>query len=244
MIRSFLTRRSLLKAGAAGLAASALPVGFARAQTPIVLGAVYVGPRDDFGWNQAHAVAMDILKAGAGRYRRRGRERAGDRRGHQVDGVDDQPRWRQPHAGDLVRLLQTVRRRTRQEISERHSSATPRRCGTRTPIRPTPAAISATSTRRTTWTASPPASRPSRTRSASLPPSRSRRCSPTSTRCCSARKSVNPDATVQVDLHRRVVAARARGRGLQRADRRRLRRHHLPRRRPEGGDRDGREARA
>lgn len=62
MIRASLNRRSLLKAGAAGLAASALPFGLARAQTPIVLGAVYVGPRDDFGWNQAHAVAMDVLK--------------------------------------------------------------------------------------------------------------------------------------------------------------------------------------
>ncbi|MCR5856671.1 BMP family ABC transporter substrate-binding protein [Mesorhizobium sp. J428] len=57
-----LNRRSLLKAGAAGLAASALPFGLARAQAPVILGAVYVGPRDDFGWNQAHAVAMDILK--------------------------------------------------------------------------------------------------------------------------------------------------------------------------------------
>jgi basic membrane protein A len=62
MFTSSLTRRSLLKAGAAGLAASALPFGLARAQNPIVLGAVYVGPRDDFGWNQAHAIAMDILK--------------------------------------------------------------------------------------------------------------------------------------------------------------------------------------
>jgi basic membrane protein A len=57
-----LSRRSVLKAGAAGLAAAALPMGLARAQTPIVLGAVYVGPRDDFGWNQAHATAMEILK--------------------------------------------------------------------------------------------------------------------------------------------------------------------------------------
>jgi basic membrane protein A len=44
-----LSRRSVLKAGAAGLAAAALPMGLARAQSPIVLGAVYVGPRDDFG---------------------------------------------------------------------------------------------------------------------------------------------------------------------------------------------------
>lgn len=62
MLKSSLNRRSLLKAGAAGIAASVLPFGLARAQTPIVLGAVYVGPRDDFGWNQAHAVSMDILK--------------------------------------------------------------------------------------------------------------------------------------------------------------------------------------
>ena len=46
------------------------------------------------------------------------------------------------------------------------------------------------------------------------------------------------------DLHRRLVAAGARGGGHQRARRRRLRRHHLPRRRPEGRHRDGREARA
>ena len=58
-----LSRRSVLKAGAAGLAAAALPMGLARAQSPIVLGAVYVGPRDDYGWNQAHAVAMEILKS-------------------------------------------------------------------------------------------------------------------------------------------------------------------------------------
>lgn len=62
MSRLNLSRRSLLMAGAAGLAASALPMGFARGQSPIVLGAVYVGPRDDFGWNQAHAQAMEILK--------------------------------------------------------------------------------------------------------------------------------------------------------------------------------------
>jgi simple sugar transport system substrate-binding protein len=62
MTASLITRRSILQAGAAGLATAALPFGGARAQNPIVLGAVYVGARDDFGWNQAHAVAMDILK--------------------------------------------------------------------------------------------------------------------------------------------------------------------------------------
>ncbi len=58
-----LSRRTLLKAGAATLAASALPFGIARAQTAVVLGIVYVGPKDDFGWNQAHAVSVETLKA-------------------------------------------------------------------------------------------------------------------------------------------------------------------------------------
>ena len=62
MTSSTLTRRSLLRTGAGCVAAAALPFNMARAQTPIVLGAVYVGPRDDFGWNQAHALAMDVLK--------------------------------------------------------------------------------------------------------------------------------------------------------------------------------------
>jgi len=62
MQKTVLSRRSLLKAGAAGLAATALPGGLARAQGSLVIGAVYVGPRADFGWNQAHAVAMDIIK--------------------------------------------------------------------------------------------------------------------------------------------------------------------------------------
>ena len=115
MIRSSLTRRSLLKAGAAGLAASALPFGLARAQTPIVLGIVYVGPRDDFGWNQAHAVADRIAEGGAGRHRRRGRERARDRRRRQVDGVDDQPRRRQPRSS-----------RPRSATTTRSSSTWPR----------------------------------------------------------------------------------------------------------------------
>ena len=61
-----LSRRSLLRAGAAGLAASALPFGLAKAQTNVILGIVYVGPKDDFGWNQAHAVSVEALKSLAG----------------------------------------------------------------------------------------------------------------------------------------------------------------------------------
>jgi basic membrane protein A and related proteins len=54
-----LTRRGLLGGAAAGtmFAAGMLP---ARAVTTV--GFIYVGPRDDWGWNQAHAVAAKALK--------------------------------------------------------------------------------------------------------------------------------------------------------------------------------------
>src|SRR3954469_12400511 len=58
-------RRTLLKpapATAAGVAAGGLPFKAAAATAPII-GIIYVGPRDDFGWNQAHAVAAKALKA-------------------------------------------------------------------------------------------------------------------------------------------------------------------------------------
>lgn len=62
-----ISRRRLLQASAAGIAAAALPFGVEKARaTNVVVGAVYVGPRDDFGWNQAHAVAMDALKKVSG----------------------------------------------------------------------------------------------------------------------------------------------------------------------------------
>jgi len=62
-----LSRRSFLKSGAAGLAATALPLRAARtlAAGNVTVGAIYVGARDDFGWNQAHAVAMATLRKAA-----------------------------------------------------------------------------------------------------------------------------------------------------------------------------------
>jgi basic membrane protein A and related proteins len=50
-----LSRRALLRSTAvtaAGLCAAAMSV---RAASKIVVGFIYVGPRDDFGYNQAHA---------------------------------------------------------------------------------------------------------------------------------------------------------------------------------------------
>ena len=60
----FSSRRTFLKTtGGAALAAGTLPWTMARAATEdLTIGVVYVGARDDFGWNQAHAVAVKALK--------------------------------------------------------------------------------------------------------------------------------------------------------------------------------------
>jgi basic membrane protein A and related proteins len=56
------TRRNLLKSAALGAAGATLNLGaFSRAFAAgdLTVGIVYVGARDDFGWNQAHAVAIN-----------------------------------------------------------------------------------------------------------------------------------------------------------------------------------------
>ncbi len=61
--RSTLTRRGLIASAAAVGAASVLPGRELRAQAkPLVIGFIYVGPRDDYGYNQAHAEGAAILK--------------------------------------------------------------------------------------------------------------------------------------------------------------------------------------
>ena len=56
-----MNRRTFLKTSAASVVASGTAANIARAAEAII-GIVYVGPRDDFGWNQAHAVAAAALK--------------------------------------------------------------------------------------------------------------------------------------------------------------------------------------
>ena len=59
------SRRTLLKSAALGAAGAALDLGAmgrAFAAADLTVGIVYVGARDDFGWNQAHAVATEALK--------------------------------------------------------------------------------------------------------------------------------------------------------------------------------------
>src|SRR3954471_23146354 len=50
------TLKSLAALGAAGIAPSAF------AQKPLTVGVIYVGPRDDYGYNQAQAEAAAALK--------------------------------------------------------------------------------------------------------------------------------------------------------------------------------------
>jgi basic membrane protein A and related proteins len=61
------SRRSLLQGTAASAAVLSLGLPeLALAQGNVTIGIVYVGPKDDFGWNQAHAVNIGALKATAG----------------------------------------------------------------------------------------------------------------------------------------------------------------------------------
>ncbi|MEP3046644.1 MAG: BMP family ABC transporter substrate-binding protein [Roseibium sp.] len=58
-----ISRRSLLQSSALGLATlSTMGMSRLAHASNLTVGIVYVGPRDDFGWNQAHAVGAAALK--------------------------------------------------------------------------------------------------------------------------------------------------------------------------------------
>lgn len=65
MIDKFNIGRRALLGSAAGAAVLGL-AGGAQAQKPLVVGFIYVGPRDDYGYNQAHAEGAAVLKKMAG----------------------------------------------------------------------------------------------------------------------------------------------------------------------------------
>jgi simple sugar transport system substrate-binding protein len=58
------SRRRFLELVAGGAAASVLPAGFnlAHAQSKLTVGVIYVGPKDDYGWNQAQAQAAAAIR--------------------------------------------------------------------------------------------------------------------------------------------------------------------------------------
>ena len=60
-----MNRRNFLQASAAGALAGAMPgliASSAAAQTALTVGFIYVGPKDDYGYNQAHAEGAAALK--------------------------------------------------------------------------------------------------------------------------------------------------------------------------------------
>ncbi|MGA7326922.1 MAG: BMP family ABC transporter substrate-binding protein [Rhodomicrobium sp.] len=60
-----INRRTFLQGTAGSVAAITAGIGLAgraSAAGKLTIGIIYVGPRDDFGWNQAHAVAAKALK--------------------------------------------------------------------------------------------------------------------------------------------------------------------------------------
>jgi basic membrane protein A len=91
-------------------------VGRAFAAKDLTVGVVYVGARDDFGWNQAHAAAIKSLAEVPGV------KVVEEENVPETDAVSksmesmSQPRRRRSHPGDLLRLLLPLRGRPRQEI--------------------------------------------------------------------------------------------------------------------------------
>jgi hypothetical protein len=174
MTRLPLSRRSFLKATAAKIASAGARV--ARAADNVTIGIVYGGPRDDFGWNQAHAVAAKALK--------------------QVPGVKVVEEENVPETDACVKSMDSMINLDGAEVEQN------RLCRRQ-------------------------ADRAGAQQHQLLHAGREKDQS--------ARRRAG-------DLYRRMVAAGARSRSRQRLRGRRLRRRHLPRRRPQG-DRDRREAR-
>ena len=97
MTATEISRRTLIKTAALGLAGATLNIGAigrALAAKDLTVGVVYVGARDDFGWNQAHAVAIKALKKVPGVKVVEEENVPETDAVLEVDGIDDQPRRR------------------------------------------------------------------------------------------------------------------------------------------------------
>ena len=111
-----ITRRGFL--GGVGGAALALgSISTARA-AGTTIGFIYVGSKDDYGWNQSHAVAAATLKNTPGITVVEEENVPETLRGLADHGIDDQHRRGFADFPDLVRLLQSLHARRREEISE------------------------------------------------------------------------------------------------------------------------------
>ena len=80
----------------------------AEAGPPITVGFIYVGPKDDYGYNQAHAEGAAALAKLPGVKVLEEEKRPRDRRRPEDHGEHDQPRRRDGPLPDLVRLLRSA----------------------------------------------------------------------------------------------------------------------------------------
>ena len=120
MHNSGISRRSLLRAAGVGAASAAFGLGATRGAlaADLTVGIVYVGARDDFGWNQAHAVAAAALKKVPGvtviEEENVPETDAVSKTMESMINLDGAG----PDPGDVVRLLLAIRGRPGEEISQ------------------------------------------------------------------------------------------------------------------------------
>ena len=112
-----ISRRHLLQGSAALTLGTALGARSACA-ADTTIGFIYVGSRDDYGYNQAHAAGRRGAEENARPQGDRRRKGAGDRRRRKDHGVDDQSRRRLAAVSDLVRILQPAHDQDGEQVSE------------------------------------------------------------------------------------------------------------------------------
>ena len=112
----------------------------------VVVGVIYVGPKDDYGYNQAQAQAAAAIKKLPGRDGDRRGEGARDRGRAEDHGLDDRAGRRRADLPHLLRLLRSAHDQDGGEVSEGALRALRRPVDRGASTRRTPAAISATST--------------------------------------------------------------------------------------------------
>ena len=245
MTATEISRRTLLKTAAFGVAGATLSVGAAGrafAAKELTVGVVYVGARDDFGWNQAHAVAIKALKGVPGV------KVVEEENVPETDAVSKSMEsminldgaglilatsfgYYKPFVLDLAKKYPDVEFRHAAPLWNKDTD--PKNAGSyfgylnQAHYVDGVAAGLSTKTNKLGFVAAKPI--------ASVLEQH---------QFVHARRAIGQSESDRAgDLHRRLVDARPRSGVRQRARRRWLRRHHLPRRRTEGGHRDGGEAR-
>ncbi len=116
----FLTRRALVKGAGVGLAAGSIggvmPAN--AAAKAVTIGFIYVGPKDDYGYNQAHAEGAAAIKAMPG-LKVIEEERVPETDDVREDHAEHDPARRRVTAvPDQLRLLQPLHAADGEEIPE------------------------------------------------------------------------------------------------------------------------------